>query len=130
MAAQRCKRPINLFRKHGARQFMWESHGGKREQQIRSRLPFRWQPIVSAHQKDEIAAFCFGSLHKARKCRRVERLARWIKKHLLRGRVLAKKIEAPKYELPHFAIGIAGRALQELGCDGVRMLVAHFAKVV
>ncbi len=67
MATQGGKGAIDLFGKHGASEFVRESHGRERQQQIGTRLPLSGKAVVPSDQKYKILRFVFRSLDQVNK---------------------------------------------------------------
>lgn len=130
MSAQRSKCAVDLFREHGARQLMRKSHGRKRKQQIRPRLPFARQAIVAADQEHQILGGNFAARDNICKLRRAHCPAPWVEKNLVRRGVSCEQVETAEDYLPHLAIGITAAAFQELGRNGICMLVSGLANVI
>ena len=57
MPTQHCKRPVDLFRQHRARELMRHGQRGKGYQHIGTLAPGRRKAVMSAHQEDQIVAF-------------------------------------------------------------------------
>ncbi len=107
MSAQRCKRPIDLLRQHGAGQFVWERHGRKREQQIGLWFPGRWQTGVPANQKYDIATAAFGVFDESDEPGSVHLLAGRVEKNFPGRRMFLENIEARRRNLAHFTRGVS-----------------------
>lgn len=126
MAPQGRERAIDLFRQHGAGEFVRHSERGKRNKQVRAAAPSFGQPVVAADNEDEIARFPLGGGDQGAKCGRIEGLAGGIAEDFTGRRMTLPEIEALGPDLTHFNPCIAPRSGDEIGRQrvGVRILGA------
>jgi hypothetical protein len=130
MAAQRGEGSVDLFGQHGTSKFVWESHGGKREQDIGARFPIGWQSIVPANEKDQVLRLVLSPRNELNEGWGIELAASGIEEYLTSAGVFGKQVEALRNNLAHLALGIAAGALEKLCRNAVRMKVARFADVI
>jgi hypothetical protein len=127
MAAQSGKGPVNLLRQHGARQLVRKGHGGKRQQQICARLPFRRKAIMTADEKHKILCLPRRGTEDLNESSRIQGAARRVEKDLARRRMPCKEVKSLGDDFAHFAGGIAAATLDKLGRHGVGVFIARFA---
>jgi hypothetical protein len=130
MSSERREGSIDLFRKHGAREFVREGHRRERQKQVCAGLPFGRQAVVTTHQKNQILSFAFSFFHDAYECLRVHRPASRIEKYLAGGRMFREEIETLRNNLAQLTIDVAAGALQEFGGHAVRVDVACFPDII
>lgn len=130
MATQRSERAVDLFRQHGASEFMRKCHGRKGQQQISPRLPLVWKAVVSTDQKHEILRFVFRPFDQMDEGGRIELTPRGVEEHFSGTGVLAEQIESMRNNLAHLTFGVAGTSLEKLGGHTISMDIACFADVI
>ena len=127
MAAQGGECAVDLFGQHGAGEFVGQSHGREREQEIGAGTPVGRKTIVTSDQEHQVLRIEFCTAKEIGELRRVHGAAGGIEEDAARGRMFRDEVNAAGVDFGHRARHVASGALEELGGDGVRVRVARFA---
>ena len=127
MAPQRGESPVDLFGEHGAGEFVREGHGGKRQKQVGFGFPLRRKAVVASQQEKQVLRFVFGAFYKLDEGGRIECAASGVQENFTGSGMALEQVEAGRSNFAHFADGVEHNALDELGGDGVGVLIARFA---